>query len=145
MKNSILIAVALLGTFSLANDIDSQIAAIEKASTPQERVRLVNEFKMTLINMNTNDRANAINQLRSSMQGGTKNAQMAQTKVHSQIHQMQDMQNGMSQQMMQQQNAISQAVSEGVLNMGHGMMNNPISNNSNGNGNKNNNPFPIQH
>jgi hypothetical protein len=45
--------------------------------------------------------------------------------------------------MMQQQNAISQAVSEGVLNMGQGMMSNPI--NNNGNGNKNNNPFPIQH
>jgi hypothetical protein len=141
MKNSILIAVALLGTFSLANDIDSQLDAISKASTPQERVKLVNEFKVTLMNLNANDRADAINQLRSSMQGGTKTTPMSQMREQAQIHQMQDMQSGMSQQMMQQQNAISQAVSEGIINMSGGMINNPIS----GNGGGTNNPFPIQH
>jgi len=142
MKNSILIAFVLLSTFSLANDIDSRIDAIEKASTPQERVRLVNEFKITLANMSANDRAEAINQLRSSMQG-SKNTQMMQTRMHSQMHQMNEIQNTISNQVMQQQNAISQAVSNGIRNMGSGIIN-PINNNNGGAGNGNG-QFPIQH
>ena len=142
MKNSILIAFVLLSTFSLANDIDSRIDAIERASTPQERVKLVNEFKITLANMSANDRAEAISQLRSSMQG-PKSTQIIQTKMNSQMNQMQEMQNNISHQMMQQQNVISQAISEGVMHMGNGIIN-PINNNGGGNGNGNG-QFPIQH
>ncbi|NPA59904.1 MAG: hypothetical protein GXO30_05510 [Epsilonproteobacteria bacterium] len=141
MKKTILVAFALLGTMSLADNIgsavDLKIAAIEKASNPQERVKLVNEFKVTLANMSANERASAISQLRSSTQG-KKTSQNMQIKQQVQIHQMQDIQNAASQQMMQQQNAMSQAISEGVLQMGSGLVNNPINNIGN------NINFPIQ-
>ncbi len=127
MKKIITMAFVLLGTLSLAEDIgsnvDLKISNIEKASTPQERVRLVNEFKMTLANMSANERASAINQLRASMKGET-TPQNGLLQRQAQVHQMQDMQNNLSQQVIQQQNALPQSISEGMTHIG---ISNPIS------------------
>lgn len=71
MKKSILsVAMLLSVTFSalLAEvDVDSQVEAL-KMATPQERVRLMNEFKTTLSTLSQEERAEAIEQFRSSME-----------------------------------------------------------------------------
>ncbi|MGE4396153.1 MAG: hypothetical protein AB7D34_01720 [Sulfurimonas sp.] len=71
MKKQMLSAALLLSltiTSLLAEvDVDSQIEAL-KSATPQERVRLMNEFKTTLSTLSQEERAEAIEQFRSSME-----------------------------------------------------------------------------
>lgn len=71
MKKLILGAALLLSltiTSLLAEvDVDSQIEAL-KSATPQDRVRLMNEFKTTLSTLSQEERAEAIEQFRSSME-----------------------------------------------------------------------------
>lgn len=71
MKKSILsVAVLLSAAFSalLAEvDIDSQVEAL-KSATPQERVRLMNEFKTRLSTLSQKERAEAVEQFRSGME-----------------------------------------------------------------------------
>ncbi len=67
------VAALLIGSFTAvsANEsIDAQIAKIQQAKA-QERVQLMNEFKMQLADMNEQDRADAINQLRERTQART--------------------------------------------------------------------------
>jgi len=63
MKKQMLSAALLLSltiTSLLAEvDVDSQIEAL-KSATPQERVRLMNEFKTTLSTLSQEERAEAI-------------------------------------------------------------------------------------
>ncbi len=71
MKKPMLI-IALLLSFILTSllaevDVDAQIEAL-KSATPQDRVRLMNEFKTTLSNLSQEERAEAIEQFRSSME-----------------------------------------------------------------------------
>lgn len=60
----------LLGSLSAALaevDVDARIEAI-KSATAQERVRLVNDFKTTLSTLSRQERAEAIEKFRSSME-----------------------------------------------------------------------------
>lgn len=71
MKKPMLI-IALLLSFILTSllaevDVDAQIEAL-KSATPQDRVRLMNEFKTTLSTLSQEERAEAIEQFRSSME-----------------------------------------------------------------------------
>ena len=80
----VLITVAL--TSLLADEsisIDQQIAAMQKA-TPQERVKLMNQFKQQLATMNAQERAQSITQLQKQMK-----AQNNQNNQHLQGEQMQ--------------------------------------------------------
>ncbi|MDT8337752.1 MAG: hypothetical protein RQ763_00995 [Sulfurimonas sp.] len=63
------VTLMLLGSLSflLAEvDVDAQIEAL-KTATPQERVRLMNEFKTTLSTLSQEEREAAIEEFRSSM------------------------------------------------------------------------------
>ena len=61
------LALLVLTTLHLsAKDIDAQMESIRQAS-PSERVKMMNELKRQIAQMNQNDRTAAINSLRSSM------------------------------------------------------------------------------
>ena len=63
---SIVAATLLMGSFLVASaneEVDTQIAAIQAATTPEERVELINEFKILLADMNAEDRQAAIDAL----------------------------------------------------------------------------------
>ena len=62
--------------------IDQQIASMQKA-TPQERVKLMNQFKQQLASMNSEQRAKSISQLREQMK-----TEHEQTNTHAQGEQM---------------------------------------------------------
>ena len=82
MKISTAAIIALLigcCTVLFANEsIDAQVENILKA-TPEERPQLMNQFKIRLSNMNAQDRADAISQMRQGMQGT--NAKMVQERI----------------------------------------------------------------
>ena len=104
---SFIIGILLSGSFSqlLAEDsIDHQINAIQKAS-PQERVQLMNKFKMQLADMNEEERANAIIQMQERMQGHPKRSSK-EISMEKQQNKLQLYQAGQIQKMntMQQQN-----------------------------------------
>lgn len=85
----------LLGTLTLgmSTTVDEQIGAIEAATTTQERVRLVNEFKTTLSTMSEQERAAAIDQLRTTMQADGEQVQTrTQTRERSRLNQMDETQ-----------------------------------------------------
>jgi len=113
----IVLSLALIGTMSLgmADDIatsstdtittdatttdtlsvDEQIAAIQEAPA-QERVRLMNQFKQRLANMNEEDRVAAIQQLQTQMQARTtdmtaqsEDAAQAMTQARTRTQEMQ--------------------------------------------------------
>jgi len=124
MKTLRLIATLMLfGSLTLGMaeaTIDEQISAIQSA-TPEERVTLVNEFKETLSALSTEERTEAITQLRSTMsEDGEALQTQTQTKMRirsreNQAEQTEDMQ--MSQQMQQKQ-AGTQAMQEGQIGAG---------------------------
>ncbi|WP_373002982.1 hypothetical protein [Sulfurimonas sp.] len=96
----------LLGslTLGMSATIDEQVAAIGSA-TPEERVALVNEFKKTVSTLSTEERAEAIAQLRSSMNAKGDQVQTQtreRTRERSRIHQMEQTENMQRTQQMQQ-------------------------------------------
>lgn len=105
----------LLGTLTLgvAATIDEQIAAIQTATTQEERVALVNEFKATLSTLSAEDRAIAIDQLRSTMKADGVQAQ-TQTRERSRLGQMVEEGNMQRNQNMNQIQAGSQAKGQGI-------------------------------
>jgi len=111
----------LLGSTTLfANEqtsVDQQIAAMQQA-TPQERVKLMNQFKQQLANMNANERAKSIAQLREQMQ--QKNGQDHNNHAHSEAQRDQMQQNEKMQRMeqMQQRHAGDQYMHEAEKEMG---------------------------
>jgi len=81
----ILLSLMLLSSLAFAEmSIDEQIQAIQNAA-PEDRVELVNEFKIFLTTMSDNERATAITQLRSSM---STNPEQPQIRDRSSKHQM---------------------------------------------------------
>lgn len=109
-------ALLLLGTLTLgvAATTDEQIAAIQTAETPEQRVALVNEFKATLSELSAQERETAIDQLRSTMQadGGQVQTQ-TRTQERSRINQMTEEGNMQRSQNMNQHQAASQAMGQG--------------------------------
>ena len=65
----LLIFLTLLTLSSLnAQDLDLEMQSIREAS-PQERVRLMNELKRRIVQMNQNERSDAIKQLQAQIKG----------------------------------------------------------------------------
>lgn len=97
--------------------VDQQIAAMQQA-TPQERVKLMNQFKQQLANMNADERAKSITQLREQMQ--QKNGQDHNHQAHSEAQRDQMQQNEKMQRMeqMQQRHAGDQYMHEVEKEMG---------------------------
>jgi hypothetical protein len=102
-------------TTLLANDqvsIDQQIAAMQKAS-PQERVKLMNQFKQQLASMNAEERAKSIGHLRQKMQG-EHSGKHADTEMHNeaQRNQMQQSEHLQRMEQMQQRHGGDQHMYE---------------------------------
>ena len=119
------VAVALLGTLTLGmaeeatsanTSIDAQISAIENAKTQEQRVKLMNEFKTTVSTLSKEDRAFAVEQLRSTMQVNGEHTQTRdQVRERMRISQMEEAQNVQAQQQMNQHRAASQAMGESMM------------------------------
>lgn len=80
------IALMLLGSLSAALadvDVDAQIEAL-KSAPPQERVRLMNEFKKTLSTLSQEERAAAIEEFRSGMEAQNQQIQ-ARERVRERV------------------------------------------------------------
>lgn len=95
---------------SAENSVDQQIAAIQKASA-QERVGLMNQFKLNLSNMNEADRIKTMNQLRERLQvrshnksGDTIENQKEMQQQMREMNQMQHMNQMQQTNQMQYQN-----------------------------------------
>ncbi len=75
----------LLGTLTLGmaeTTVDAQITAIQNATTDEERVELVNEFKATLSTLSDEERTAAIDELKTTMQAdGTALQTQMQTRT----------------------------------------------------------------
>jgi len=88
MKTSYIAAtIILLGTLTsgTAATIDEQITAIQNATTQEERVELVNEFKTTLSSLTIEERKEATAKLRKNMQGsGAELKMQMRDKTHIQ-------------------------------------------------------------
>ncbi len=130
MKTLRLVAtLALLGTLTLgmAEDVtaepaenltvDEQITAIINA-TPEERVDLVNDFKVTLSTLSDEERAAAIDQLRSSIEPSADQVQMqaqtqTQTRQRSRINQMEQTESVQAVGSMVQQEVPGQVMQQG--------------------------------
>ncbi|QOY51852.1 hypothetical protein [Candidatus Sulfurimonas baltica] len=105
---SISATLLLLGTLTLglSATVDEQIRAIEAATTTQDRVRLVNEFKTTLSTMSEQERAVAIDQFRSTMQADAEQVQTrTQTRERNRLNQMDETQ-VMQQNQIRNQNQV---------------------------------------
>ena len=117
----------LLGTLTLgtAATVDEQIAAIEAATTQEERVTLVNEFKQTISALSAQERAEAITRLRANMnkdgeQLQTQTQTREMTRERSRINQMEQTQEMQRTQQMQQTQAGSQAMQQNKIGAGAG-------------------------
>ncbi len=105
MKPIIFLAtIVMVGTLTLATaaevtqpsqvDVDAQIAAIQQAD-PQERVELMNSFKEQLMQLNEEQRGEAIAKMRSEMQhhqneqGGKHSGEAMQHQTKEQMQEMQ--------------------------------------------------------
>jgi hypothetical protein len=111
---TVIATAIILGSFTavVANEnVDTQIANIKGASA-QERVQLMNEFKVKLAAMNAQDRADAISQLRSQVQTqkgvqvGMANAKMQKAEMKMQLMSETDQMNHV--QNMNQMNIMNQ-------------------------------------
>ncbi|TKI68730.1 hypothetical protein FCU45_09980 [Sulfurimonas crateris] len=112
MKKQMLSAALLLSltiTSLLAEvDVDSQIEAL-KSATPQDRVRLMNEFKTTLSTLSQEERAEAIEQFRSSMEVENKQIQARErARERVRLNQMDETMQGQENQRMNQNQVGSQ-------------------------------------
>jgi len=104
MKNFNIITVLLLMTISLNAQemtIDERISAISKAS-PKERVRMMNNLKRSIVNMNLEQRASAIAHLRMKMNAKKDWHKREEMRPAIQIQQMNHSQNIQDSQMMEQ-------------------------------------------
>ncbi len=122
---TVIATAIVLGSFTavFANEsIDTQIANI-KGATAQERVQLMNEFKVKLAEMNAQDRADAINQLRSQVQvqkrtqtgeqSGTQEAMQTRTRTRTQASAEKGTQEGLASEVkLQKQEMAVQAISQ---------------------------------
>ena len=119
----LLATLALLGisTLAMAEDVtvDQQITAIINA-TPEERVHLVNDFKVKLSTLSDEQRAAAIAQLRGSIepsahQNHKQTQTHMQTRQRSRMHQMEQ-----TESMHAVGSMMQQEVSKQVMQVGGG-------------------------
>ena len=116
----IMLSLALLGTLSMsiADDVttdtttettvDAQIEAIQEAPA-QERVRLMNQFKQRLMEMNEAERVAAIEKLQTTVQTERDSQTHDMLQTHTRVHEhVQDMQTQVTQEMQQHQEHMNQ-------------------------------------
>jgi len=128
---NIALSLALIGTLSLGMaeettvNVDAQIAEIQ-AAPAQERVKLMNEFKQQLANMNEADRAAAIEQLQTRMHTrmqsataqGTTDATQTRTRMQTRTQEhAQEMQMQVTEQMNQMQHMNQNQAGHQFANM----------------------------
>jgi len=99
--------LVLMGLFTALSageqpSIDQQIASMHKA-TPQERVKLMNQFKQQLATMNAEERAKSITQLREQMQRNNSNGHVQAKYMNGDAQRNQMQQNEQLQRMEQMQ------------------------------------------
>lgn len=90
---------------SAESSVDQQIAAIQKASA-QERVELMNQFKLNLANMNEADRIKTMNQLRERLQLRSQNKSGDSLENPKEMQQMREMNQMQHMNQMQQTNQM---------------------------------------
>lgn len=109
------VALMLLGSLSflLAEvNMDAQIEAL-KTATPQERVRLMNEFKTTLSTLSQEEREAAIEQFRSSMDAENKQIQSKERiRERVRVNQMDEVREIQEDQRMNQNQVGSQYIQQ---------------------------------
>lgn len=109
------VALMLLGSLSflLAEvNVDAQIEAL-KTATPQERVRLMNEFKTTLSTLSQEEREAAIEQFRSSMDAENKQIQSKERiRERVRVNQMDEVREIQEDQRMNQNQVGSQYIQQ---------------------------------
>jgi hypothetical protein len=108
-------ALILLGSLSslfAEVDVDAQIEAL-KTATPQERVRLMNEFKTTLSTLSQEEREAAIEQFRSSMDVENKQIQSKERiRERVRVNQMDEVRERQENQRMNQNQVGSQFIQQ---------------------------------
>ena len=107
-----ILAIIMGGLVQLVADtqpssIDMQIQAINQAA-PQERVKLMNQFKEQLASMNADERSVAISEMRSQMQGHESKQTQQQMREHAQHDQMQHSEGMQRMDQMQERHAGEQ-------------------------------------
>ena len=119
----IVASLILLGGLAFGEvTIVEQIAAIQVA-TDEDRVELVNEFKVTLSTLSDEERSSAIDQLRSTMQVDAQQSMTqtkTQTRERSRVNQMSESQDIQAAQQLSQQQAGSQGMRQGSIGTGAG-------------------------
>jgi len=115
MKAILWISLLFVSISSLsANEqlsIDQQIAAMQQA-TPQERVKLMNQFKQQLASMNAEERSKSITQLREKMQQQNTQRTSKETRTNAQHDQMQQSQQLQQMEQMQERHGGEQYMNE---------------------------------
>jgi len=113
-----------VATTDTTTSVDAEIEAIQTAPA-QERVRLMNQFKRRLMNMNEAERSEAIAQLQSAMQTAqdtaistqdTATQTMMQTRTRTQTR-AQDMQMQVNEEAVQMQTMNQMRVGNQMVNM----------------------------
>ena len=113
-----LILLFLTVTTLFSATVDEQISAIVNAA-PEDRVSLVNEFKVTLSTLNNDERAAAITQMRSTM--NVASAQIkTQERTENRLHQATQSEEMQRTQQMNQKQTVSQAMQQGHIGAASG-------------------------
>lgn len=110
--SAVLLLLGSLNSLFAEVNVDAQIEAL-KSATPQERVRLMNEFKTTLSTLSQEEREAAIEQFRSSMDVDNKQIQ-SKDRVRDRVraNQMDEVRERQENQRMNQNQAGSQFIQQ---------------------------------
>ena len=129
LTKTLYLSLLMGSTLLFANEqisVDQQIAAIQQA-TPQERVKLMNQFKQQLATMNAQERAKSISELREKMQSHSDHAadtHNTRTHTDAQRDQMQQNEKMHRMEQMQERHGGDQYMHEmenGMNDMEHNM------------------------
>jgi hypothetical protein len=110
--SAVLLLLGSLSSLFAEVNVDAKIEAL-KSATPQERVRLMNEFKTTLSTLSQQEREAAIEQFRSSMDVENKQIQ-SRDRVRERVraNQMDEVKERQENQRMNQNQAGSQFIQQ---------------------------------
>lgn len=110
--STVLLLLGSLSSLFAEVNVDAQIEAL-KSATPQERVRLMNEFKTTLSTLSQEEREAAIEQFRSSMDVENKQIQSKERiRERARTNQMDEVRERQENQRMNQNQVGSQFIQQ---------------------------------
>lgn len=110
--STVLLLLGSLSSLFAEVNVDAQIEAL-KSATPQERVRLMNEFKTTLSTLSQEQREAAIEQFRSSMDVENKQIQSKERiRERARTNQMDEVRERQENQRMNQNQVGSQFIQQ---------------------------------